>query len=151
MALKAGRCSAVRMITHRFALNGSTYAELRHLICDVTHRPASLFACVSRDVTLQGVIETGDKQMTNTIDQLSIDRAANFARFATNLRAFAARQEAKAPGRMSHVTDDVLKAATLAETASAAYAAGDKETAATARAAYAELCTLNSRVAHAQG
>ncbi len=73
-------------------------------------------------------------------DQLSIERAATFARFATNLRAFAARQEAKAPGKMDHVTGPVLTAAALAEKTAAAYAAGDKDAAKTARAEYAALC-----------
>jgi hypothetical protein len=73
-------------------------------------------------------------------DQLSAERAANFARCAANLRAFAARQEAKAPGRMDHVTGPVLTAAALAEKAAAAYAAGDKEAARAARAEYAALC-----------
>jgi len=83
-------------------------------------------------------------------DQLSIDRAANFARFATNLRAFAARQEARAPGRMDHITGDVLKAATLCQEASEAYARGDKATASAARAAYAEIAVRNSTVATAK-
>lgn len=82
-------------------------------------------------------IETGDRPVT---DQLNIERAANFARFATNLRAFAARQEAKAPGRMDHITGPVLTAAAVAEKASAAYASGDKEAAKAARAEYAALC-----------
>jgi hypothetical protein len=61
-----------------------------------------------------------------TIDQRSAARAANYAGFAANLRAFAARQEARAPGRMDHITGSVLKAATVCETISAAYAAGEK-------------------------
>jgi hypothetical protein len=73
-------------------------------------------------------------------DQLSIERAANFHRFATNLRAFAERQEAKAPGRMDHITGPVLVAAEAAERAAAAYAAGDKAAASAARAEYAVLC-----------
>ena len=80
--------------------------------------------------------------MTITIDQLSIDRAANFARFAANLRAFAAKQEARAPGRMDHITGDVLKAAEHAEAASAAYAAGDKTAAQAAREEFAALSGL---------
>jgi len=72
-------------------------------------------------------------------DQLSIYRAANFARFATNLRAFAARQEARAPGRMDHITGPALKAAAFAEAASAAYARGDKDAAVTARTEYSAL------------
>ena len=79
-------------------------------------------------------------------DQLSIERAANFARFATNLRAFAARQEARAPGRMNHITDNVLAAATLAEQASAAYASGDKEAAKAARAGFAALQQVDGNV-----
>jgi hypothetical protein len=61
-----------------------------------------------------------------TLEQRAIARAANYARFATNLRAFAAHQEARAPGRMDHITGDVLKAASVCETISAAYAAGGK-------------------------
>lgn len=76
-------------------------------------------------------------------DQLSIDRADNFARLAANLRAFAARQEAKAPGRMDHVTGPVLQAAAFAEAASAAYATGDKEAAKAARAEYTAVAALN--------
>lgn len=82
------------------------------------------------------------------MDQLSIDRAANFARFARNLRAFAERTEARAPGRMSHITGDVLKAAAFAEAASAAYAAGDKDAAKAARAGFSAL-SGNSTVAMA--
>ena len=70
-----------------------------------------------------------------TIDQRNVARAANYARFATNLRAFAAHQESRAPGRMDHITGDVLKAAEVCETMSAAYAAGDKETVAANREA----------------
>ncbi len=78
---------------------------------------------------------------------LNEERAANFAGFATNLRAFAARQEAKAPGRVSHITDAVLKAAEVADKASVAYAAGDKETATALRAEYAALCVGNVAMA----
>jgi hypothetical protein len=73
-------------------------------------------------------------------DQINNERAANFAKFATNLLAFAERQEAKAPGRMDHITAPVLTAAEVAERASAAYAAGDKEAAKVLRAEYAALC-----------
>jgi hypothetical protein len=82
---------------------------------------------------------------------INTERAANFAGFASNLRAFAARQEAKAPGRMDHVTAGVLKAAELAETASAAYAAGDKAAASEARTAYAALAQADSNVRMGQG
>jgi hypothetical protein len=36
-------------------------------------------------------------------DELSIQRAASFAEFAAKLRAFAFRQDEKAPGCMDHV------------------------------------------------
>jgi hypothetical protein len=77
-------------------------------------------------------------------DQLSLGRAASFAEFAAKLRAFADRQEAKAPGRMDHVTGPVLQAAAFAETASAAYAAGDTDAAKAARAEYSTILAANS-------
>jgi hypothetical protein len=77
---------------------------------------------------------------------VSIDRAANFARLAHNLRAFAARQEEKAPGRMGHITGPVLQAAAFAETASAAYAAGDKVAAKAARAEYTAVAASNPTI-----
>ena len=84
-------------------------------------------------------------------DQLSIERAANFARFAENLRAFAERQEARAPGRMSHITTSVLTAAALAEETAEAYLVGDKETARTKRAEYAALAQADGNVRMGQG
>ncbi|HKN41318.1 MAG TPA: hypothetical protein VJV87_00330 [Sphingomicrobium sp.] len=83
-----------------------------------------------------------------TIEQRAIARAANYARFAANLRAFADRQEARAPGRMDHITGDVLKAAEVCETISAAYAAGDKETVAANREAFG-LLGMNATVSGA--
>jgi hypothetical protein len=80
-----------------------------------------------------------------TIDQRAAARAANYARFASNLRAFAAHQEARAPGRMDHITGDILKAAAVCETISAAYAAGDKETVAANREAFG-LLSMNATV-----
>jgi hypothetical protein len=79
-------------------------------------------------------------------DQLSSDRAATFARYARNLTSFAERTEARAPGRMAHITGDVLKAAALCQEASDAYARGDKAAASTARSAYAEIAVRNSTV-----
>jgi hypothetical protein len=83
-------------------------------------------------------------------DQLTLDRVANFARFARNLRAFAVRQEARAPGRMAHITAGPMAAAEWAEKASAAYAVGDKEAARAARAEYAALCASDINVNQAQ-
>jgi hypothetical protein len=80
-----------------------------------------------------------------TQETIDIDRqrAANFADLAVRIRDFAARQEARAPGRMAHITGPALKAADAAERAAAAYAAGDRETARAARAEYAELAGFN--------
>ena len=72
-------------------------------------------------------------------DQMSLVRAATFAEFAAKLRVFADRQEARAPGRMAHITEPALAAAVQADIVSLAYAAGDKETARSARAAYVAL------------
>jgi hypothetical protein len=70
-------------------------------------------------------------------------RHVNFTRFATQLREFAARQEAKAPGRMDHITGPALAAAAVAERVASAYLAGDDEAAKTARAEYVAIIAAN--------
>jgi hypothetical protein len=80
-----------------------------------------------------------------TVAQRNVARAANYAGFAANLRAFAERQEARAPGRMDHITTPVLEAAIVADQVSAAYASGDKEAAAAAREAFA-LLSMNPTI-----
>jgi hypothetical protein len=81
--------------------------------------------------------------------QRNVARAANFAHFASNMRAWAARLEARAPGRMDHVVLPVLEAAVAADRVSAAYASGDKEAVLAARVAFAFLAPMGSNAAHA--
>lgn len=73
--------------------------------------------------------------MTNS---LSLERAATLAKCATNLRAFAEAQEARAPGRMDHVTGPATAAAELAERSAAAFCADNKSHALELRRQYAE-------------
>lgn len=83
-----------------------------------------------------------------TREQRAAARSANHAGFAANLRAYAARQEARAPGRMAHITGPLIEAASLCDAISAAYASGDKEALATNRDALGRLST-NATVNHA--
>ena len=77
-------------------------------------------------------------------DQMSLVRAATFAEFAAKLRAFAARQEEKAPGRMDHIVGPAVAAANLATLASAAYENGDKDAAKALRAEYTSIIAANT-------
>ena len=74
-----------------------------------------------------------------TIAQRDVVRAANYASISANIRAFDERQEARAPGRMYHITTPALEAAAVAEHVSAAYASGDKESAQAAREKFGAL------------
>jgi hypothetical protein len=69
-------------------------------------------------------------------------RSETFTRLARECRAYAARQEARAPGRMDHITKAPLAAAEAAERAAAAYAAGDKEAAIAARDEYIKIAGI---------
>lgn len=78
------------------------------------------------------------------MDELTTTRIATFTRLARELRAYAERQEARAPGRMYHVTKAPLAAAEVADRLVAAYTAGDKAAASAARAEYGAIVGFNS-------